>query len=150
MARQRVDRTYDHDLRLKNAGAVSASGAGEHILDIGGPPQDATRDRVSRTDGCVVVDVTSIVTSSANNRYEIWSQYSDSPTFASSSDIVNGQGIAIGNNVALQGANVTAGVGRYEFGATNEINGTAYRYMRLYVHVTGTSASINLTGALYL
>ena len=86
MARNRIDRTFDYDLRLKDAGLVAADaaaqvGSADKILDLG----------AGRMDGTVVVD--------------------------------------------------DSAVGRYELPTTNEINGTVYRYMRLYTDVAGTIAT---------
>jgi hypothetical protein len=141
MARNRIDRTFDYDLRLKDAGDVIADAAAlvggvAKILDLG----------QSRVDGTVVVDVTAIEVASNNEEYIIQAQFSDVFDFDTGSQvIVVGTCLHMG---ALEVTKATAdtAVGRYELPFTNELNGTVYRYMRLWTDVRGT---IDTTGINY-
>lgn len=134
MARNRIDRTFDYDLRLKDAGLVAADAAAQvgsvdKILDLG----------AGRMDGTVVVDVSAIEVASGNELYRIKTQYSASATFASG--VIGGTELALGDSSVLIGESADSAVGRYELPTTNEINGTVYRYMRLYTDVAGTIAT---------
>ena len=140
--RQQMDRTYDHDLRLKDAGNVAASAAGGRVLDLGGPSQKAGGNEPSRVDGCVVLDVTEINVGDGDELYLISIQYSDSADF--SGTIVQGQAMQLGGPAVLPKA-----AGRYEFGITNELNGKCYRYARLFTSVAGTTPGINFRATLY-
>lgn len=134
MARNQKDFTYDYALRLKDAGLVAADaaatvGGSAKILDLG----------ESRFDGRVIVDITAIEIASNDERYAIKAQFSDSSTFASG--VVEGVALWTGALETLIGADTDTAVGRYELPFTNEINGTTYRYMRLYTDVVGTIAT---------
>jgi hypothetical protein len=134
MTRNQKDHTFDLATILKDAGLVGAdnpaqvSGANQ-ILDLG----------QARTDGTVVIDATAVEVASGDEVYRINMQYSASATFASG--VVQGSGIMLGDQAVILGVDTDAGAGHYEFGTTNEINGTTYRYARLYTEVVGTVAT---------
>lgn len=134
MARNRKDASFDYDLRLKDAGLVAVNaaatvGGSAKILDLG----------AGRMDGRVIVDVTAIEVASGNEAYAIKTQFSASATFASG--VIGGTQIELGDSSVLIGESADSAVGRYEIPCTNEINGTVYRYMRLYTDVQGTIAT---------
>lgn len=139
MSRNRRDRTFDYALRLKDAGLIAADaaatvGGSAAILDLG----------AARVDGCVIIDISAIEIASNNERYDIAIQFSTSASFASA--IVSGPCLPVGALETLIGADTDTAVGRYELPFTNELNGTCYRYMRLYTDVSGTIATgINYT-----
>jgi hypothetical protein len=138
MARNQKDFTYDNAMLLKDAGAVTADGAAQvssaaRILDLG----------AARLDGRVIVDVSAIDVSSGDERYDVNIQFSSSATFAS--DVVPGAGISLGDSSTIPGQSADSVIGRYEFPFSNEINGTTYRYARVYTNVSGTTPSINYT-----
>jgi hypothetical protein len=141
MARNRIDRTFDYDLRLKDSGSVTADAAAQvggvaKILDLGD----------GRMDGTVVVDITAIEVASNNEEYIIQAQFSDVFDFDTGSQvIVIGTALHVGA-LELTKATADTAVGRYELPCTNEINGTVYRYMRLWTEVRGT---IDTTGITY-
>lgn len=141
MARNQKDFTYDNALLMKDAGAITADApaqvaAANKILDLG----------LARVDARLVVDVSAIDVASADESYNLKFQLSNSSTFASG---VIGQGcIALGAAAVLIGESAASVVGRYELGICNEVNGTLYRYARLYTDVGGTTPSINYTGFL--
>lgn len=141
MARQQKDFTYDNATLLKDAGAITADAAAQvsasnKILDLG----------AARMDGRVIVDVSAIDVSSADEVYVLIAQFSNSSTFASG--VIGGVALRLGAAAALQGESAASVVGRYELPVTNEINGTTYRYMRMYTDVGGTTPSINYTAFL--
>ncbi len=143
-AKHRPTYTFDVSLQLKDAGAVTADGAAQvlgaaKILDLGGTSLSA-----GLTEADVVIDITAI-TVGADNRYDVLWQLSNSATFASG--IVDGSALVVGNAAAVPG-DVTSTVGRYILPVRSEINGTWYRYARLFIDVTGTTPSINFTAYL--
>lgn len=139
MARNQKDFTPDVNLRLKDAGLVAADAAAQvssadKILDLG----------LSRFDGRVIIDVSAIEVATGDEIYRIKTQFSNSATFASG--VIGGTQIHLGDSSTLVGESADSTTGRYELPFTNEINGTLYRYMRLYTDVTGTIATgINYT-----
>lgn len=139
MARSQKDVTYDNAMLLKDAGLVAADAAATvsaaaRVLDLG----------AARLDAKVIVDVSAIEVASADERYDIAAQFSNSSTFASG--VIGGASIALGAAAVLPAESAASVVGRFEFAFTNEINGTTYRYMRLYTNVSGTIATgINYT-----
>lgn len=139
MARNQKDFTYDNALLLKDAGLVAADAAAQvasaaKILDLG----------AARQDGRVIVDISAIEIDTGNENYLIKTQFSNSSTFASG--VVGGPCLTVGHSATLIGESASTPVGRYELPYSNEINGTTYRYMRVYTDVTGTIATgINYT-----
>lgn len=134
MARNQKDQSYDHNLRLKDAGLIAADaawqvGGSDKILDLGDHRMDAT----------VIIDVTAIEVASGDEIYRLKLQFSDSATFATG--VIGGPQLHLGDSSTLIGESADSVVGRYELPFTNEINGTTYRYMRGYTDVTGTIAT---------
>ncbi len=135
MPRNQKDFTYDVAMLLKDAGAVTADAAGTvsavaRVLDLG----------AARLDGRVIADVAAIAVG-ADNRYDLLVQFSNSATFASG--VIGGAALSLGNSAVLPGETGTSVIGRYEATFTNEINGTTYRYARIYTNVSGTTPSID-------
>lgn len=136
MARNQKDFTFDANLQLKDAGAVTADGADQvsaanKILDLG----------VGRFDGRCIVDVSAIDVSSGDENYLIKTQFSSTSDF--SAGVIGGPILSLGKASTLVGESADSVVGRYELPFSNEINGTTYRYMRSYHDVSGTTPSIN-------
>lgn len=138
MPRNQKDFTYDNALLLKDAGAITADAAATvasvaRILDLG----------AARLDARMIVDVSAIDVSSADERYDVALQFSNSSSFASG--VVGGASIALGAAAALPAESAASVIGRYEAPFSNEINGVTYRYCRVYTNVSGTTPSINYT-----
>lgn len=139
MANQSHKYTFDKNLLLKDAGLVAASAAAQvssadKILDLG----------AGRVDGTVVVDWTACEVATGDESYHVELQFSNSATFASTN--VVGSCIKLGDSTVNFGSADTAATGRREIPFTNEIEGTIYRYMRVYTRVAGTVATgINYT-----
>lgn len=139
MARNSKDFTYDNALLMKDAGLVAASAAATvassaKVLDLG----------PGRVDARVILDASAIEIDTGNEKYEIELQLSNAANF--------GSGVFIGGKVTLGHSSVTnesasSAVGRRELAFCNEINGTLYRYARLYTRIAGTIATgINYAG----
>jgi hypothetical protein len=137
MARQQKDYTYDHALRLKDAGAITSSaaaqvGGADRVLDLG----------TGRWDGTVVADISAITTADASQVYTLEWQVSNSATFASGN--VVGAALRVGHATATGSSANTAAATRMELGVTNEVNGVVFRYARMFTRVAGTgSPSVN-------
>ena len=150
MTRNRFDRSFDAATELKDAGLIAASaaaqvGGSDQILDLaaddgvdpaGNPPGGSVGSRIN---GTVVIDIAEIEIATGDEIYDIVAQVSDSATFASG--IVNVGGLNIGDSSVSDGGAADGVVGHYEFGITNEQNGRAYRYLRLFTVVAGTIAT---------
>jgi hypothetical protein len=135
MPRNQTDFTYDNATLLADGATVTVDGAATvsaaaRVIDLG----------AARLDGRVIVDVSAIDVSSADESYVLSAQFSNSPTFASG--VIGGPAIRLGAAAALIGESAASVIGRYEMSFANEINGTTYRYMRMYSDVGGTTPSI--------
>lgn len=142
ITRNSKDFTFDYDLRLKDAGLVAASAAAQvggsnKIVDVG----------AQRFDGRVIIDVSACEVATGDEKYVIIVQGSSSSTFAS--NVWNLASIPLGDStVSLESADTAAGR-RQEIAFCNEVNGTVYRYLRVYTQVVGTIATgINYTANL--
>lgn len=135
------DFIYDHSLLAKDAGLVAADDAAQvssadKIIDLG----------AGRADVRAIVDVTAVEVASNDELFLVGVQFSNTADF--SAGVVNGPALIFG---ALEVTNASAdsATGRFELPATNEVNGTVYRYARMFTHVTGTIATgINWSGFL--
>ncbi len=147
MTRNRNDRSFDAATELKDAGLIAASaaaqvGGSDQILDLAaddGVDGEPTGSVGVRIDGSVIIDIAEIEIATGDEVYDIVAQVSDSPTFASG--VVNVGGLNIGDAAVTDGAAADGVPGRYEFGITNEQNGRAYRFLRLFTVVAGTIAT---------
>lgn len=144
MARTRFDYTFDSDLELKDTSAaidVSAAaqvGGAARVLDLG----------AGRVDGVIVIDATA-VDIAAGDEATVIAQVSNSSTFASG---YHNAGCLIYGDVTLNGNDVdtvatTTAPNHKELHFTNDINGTVYRYLRLYTLI---AASGSLTYTAFL
>ena len=128
--------TYDTLLELEDgAAAITADGAGSAIVDVG----------TGEIQGEVVIDVSALAIDGNDERYDISFQGSTKADFADTFDTL--AILPLGALETLDG-DVDSTTGRYILRVTNERNGTKYRYVRLYVQVTGTSVSITFTAYL--
>lgn len=132
-AKHRPSYTFDANLEFKDAGLIAADDAAQvdsadKIVDLG----------EGLFEGDMVIDVTAIEIASNTERYDICVQLSDSSTFASG--IVDACVLPLGANEVLAG-DTDSTTGRYILPFRNEVNGTWYRYARIYVDVTGDIAT---------
>lgn len=140
----RPTKTFDANLELKDAGAITASAAGQvdaenQILDLGS----------GTFEGDVVIDVSACEVDSDDEKYIISMQISDQSDFGSDiNDIVSielgSAGTAAGDN--LRG-DTDLSTGRYRLPFINQTSdGTTKRYARIYCTISGTIATgINYT-----
>ena len=147
------DFLYDVDLVLEDsldsAGAVSAivaSQAGKildvaKVIDLG--------DGV--VEGYMIVDIDAIDVAAADELYEIFLQAAQSATFATAGLVRNIAALELGSGELLTNATATSGDqgaagDRYVVPFRNVINGTVYRYVRVYQEIAnGTGETITDT-----
>lgn len=133
---------YDDSLLMKDAGLVASSAAATVdssacVIDLG----------AGYFQGKVVIDISAIETGSSDEIYTICFQVSATTAFSSFEDVCS---IQVGHATPLRG-NVTSAIGRYNLLVHNEMQGTVYRYGRIYTVVAGTIATgggINYTAFL--
>jgi hypothetical protein len=127
--------SYDTALIMKATGLIAASAAVATILDLG----------AAYVEGAVILDVSAIEFDTADEKYEVLLQVSNSATFADTSIVV----AAIKFGDAANGAHDVSTAGRYVMHFCNEQYNTVFRYARLYTVVSGTVATgINYTGVM--
>lgn len=157
-------RTYAFDANTQvsdNAAAYTASGylqsgGADGIWDLGGN-QGATvtlpsiadsttyTPQQARIDAMMIIDVPTIDIASGNETYQIDILVSNDPAFAAAAPVCAG-GIQLGKGASLRGAvaQKDSVIGRYEVPFTNNIAGSVYQYVKVYVTAGGTSPSINI------
>lgn len=135
-----TNRTYDASLVLEDGTTgvqTSDFTASAAFLDLG----------AYRVHGEVVIQWTTCKTSAGNEEYRLILQGSDDSGFSSGTEVE----LAItrlGGATALEGADTaTAATGKEVFGFDNVVAGTAYRYVRLRVEISGTSPSFTLANS---
>lgn len=143
MARNSKDFTYDHAHLLKDAGLVAASaaatvGGSAKVVDFG----------PGRIDARVILDLIAVEVDSGNEKFEVEVQVSNTADLSAGMFIA---GVAKLGDSSVSNESADTVAGRREIHFTNEINGTIYRYGRLYTRIAGTIATgINYTGYLAL
>ena len=139
---------FDADTELKDAGAIAASaaaqvGGADQILDMGADGFDSSL-LASYYEGDIVIDVTALDFTTADETYQILAQVSNSATF--STGVKNAAAIVLGD--AANGASDDTDLGQRVLHVNNMIAGTKFRYLRLFTAVGGTTPSINYTAFL--
>lgn len=122
----RNSQTYDNLLLLKDAGALTATGAGQvggqaRVLDLG----------PGRCEGKVIIDTSAVDKTDANETYRVALQGCDA--------------IGFGAGVVELGSVTVDAAGRSTLRFTNQPNDVVYRYVRAYFTLAGTTPSINAT-----
>lgn len=139
MAYNQKSATLDALLRLKDAGLVASSaaatvGGSARVLDLG----------AGRVDGRVQVRLTAVEVATGDEVYRIITQFSNSATFASG--VVNGPALIVGDSSTTAASADNVAGEELELPFANEVNGTVYRYMRVFTQIAGTIATgINYT-----
>lgn len=136
--------TYDSALLLKDSAAITASAAAQvagvaKVFDTGfvsGGPGALFK-------GIAVIDVTAMDISSADEKYILIIQGSNSATFASG--IENLAELDLGATASRNGGAKDSVVGRYELGFQNDQGDAMYQYIRHYMVISGTTPSITHT-----
>lgn len=127
--------TYDATGLLKDAGLVAATAAGT----VGGVAKiyDAGYGRINAQ---AVLDVSAIEVGTGDESFIVIIQGSTDAAFGS--NVVNLAQAQFGHISTFPGgASVQPTAGRYEVAVWNEVNGTLYRYLRIYTVVAGTIAT---------
>lgn len=143
----RVTKTYDDDLELKDAYAVTTSaaatvGGAARVIDLG----------TGLVEGDIIIDISAIEVNSDDERYSIIAQVSSTSNFAS--DVYGLLGIVVGSAGTGMHDNIPGDkdlvAGRYRLPFTNEVtDGVTKRYLRLWTQVAGTVVTgINYTAYL--
>lgn len=122
----RNSQTYDNLLLLKDAGAMTATGAATvggqaRVLDLG----------MGRVEAKVVIDTSAIDRTDTNETYRVALQGCEA--------------IGFGSNVVELGSVSVDAAGRSTLRFTNQPNETVYRYVRAHFTLGGTTPSINAT-----
>lgn len=131
-----TDKTFDAELQLKDSYAMTASAAAKvsdaaKVVDLG----------AGRVDAKVITNVSAINNSAAANKYTLVTEGSLTSAFSAKKILatqVLGHATAIGEAAAR-------GVGQWEQPFTNEVDGVVYPYVRQYVTIAGSPASITHT-----
>lgn len=147
MTRSRNDRSFDAATELKDDGLVAADaaaqvGGSDQILDLAaddGVDGSPTGSLGVRIDGAVIIDVSEIEIATGDEKYSIIAQVSNSPTFASG--VKNVAILELADAAVASGGGDDGEVGHYELPITNEYNGEAFRFLRLFTDVSGTVAT---------
>lgn len=136
MARNLLTATFDAATELKDAGAVTASGAATvggaaRVVNVGNGIVNAV----------LVIDVDEIDISAGDEGYTLVLQGSTSATFAS--DVQN-LAITRAGDSTITGESTDTGVGRKTIPFTNQArDGSPLPYLRLYTTVAGLAPSVN-------
>lgn len=128
-----MKKTFDAELQLKDSYAMTASAAAKvdgsaKVIDLG----------PGRVDAKVVNVVTAIDNTAAANKYTLTLQGSLAEVFAT--NVKLGE-VVLGHKTAI-GEAADRGVGTWEIPFTNELDGTIYPYVRLYVTIAGSPVTI--------
>jgi hypothetical protein len=124
---QYSQKTYDHALLLKAAGLVAASAAGSVILDLGAGHMRAD----------LILDISALEVATGDEIYTVALEGSNVAAMDSGSVTLAEKQFG---NVPVP-ADADTAVGRHLVPVTNELNGTLYRYVRIYTTVAGTIAT---------
>lgn len=94
-----------------------------------------------RFEGVLIIDVSAIDISSADEVYHLLLQGSADSTFTTKETVAQ---ISLGATAARPGGAANSVIGRYEIPFVTEQHDTVYDWVRLYVDVGGTTPSITL------
>jgi hypothetical protein len=136
MGRNLLTATFDAATELKDAGAVTASGAAQvggsaRVVNVGNGILQAV----------LVIDVDALDITTGDEAYEVRLQGSSSPTFATDVHVLTSK--RVGDSTTT-GESVDAGVGRYTLPFVNSSDGeTPLPYLRAYHVIAGTTPSAN-------
>lgn len=144
------DRTYSFDANLEfsdNAAAYTASGylqkgGADGVIDLGGN-QGTSPTQQARGDFMAIFDVTAI-TVSGTQTHQLDIVLSNDPAFLTGNVIAGGLQLGKGTSLRVPGQSDSV-TGRYEVGFTNQIAGTIYEYMKVYLTGANTP-SISIEG----
>jgi hypothetical protein len=131
-----LNATFDAALQLKDAGSISASGAGQ----VGGAPRVVNLG-TGFVSGVLNVDFAAYDRTTGDESYDVRLQVSSDPNFAS--DVTIAARVEIGTPATTGEDNVPVG-GRRQVPFNNMgEDGVPKAYARLYTVLAGTTPSIN-------
>ena len=144
------DRTYTPDINnflsdnaapYTTTGYLQVGGANQ-ILDLGGN-QGTSPVQQARMDCVAVIDVTALKISSGNETYKFYVVVSNDPGLATGNVVAGGAEVGKGASLDIPNAgdNVT---GRLEIMFSNNVAGSIYEYVGVYLAVGGTTPSISV------
>lgn len=131
--------TFDAATELKDAGAVTASGAAQvagaaRVVNVG----------KAFLEGLLIVDFDALDVTSLDEGYDVRLQASNDATFATDVNII--VTVRAGTAAAI-GESVNAGIGRRSKPFVNQgEDGLPRQYLRLYHVLSGTTPSVNYRG----
>lgn len=126
----RDSHTYDNLTLLKDAGAVTADGAGT----VGGSARVLDLGDQAKTEGRLIVDTSAVDATTGDETQRI---------------ILQGcNAIGFGSGVAELASLAITSVGRTEAMFSTRQGSTNYRYVRVFTDVGGTTPSVNFTAYL--
>lgn len=130
-------RVYNQDLELilaDGAAPVTADGVSQ-VASV------AVNKKVGpgRFEAVLIVDVTAIDVSSADEVYHLLLQGSSAQAFSTNEILAQ---LSLGATAARPGGAVVSVIGRYEIPFITEQHDTVYDWIRLYTDVAGTTPSI--------
>lgn len=135
-------KTYDTLWLLKAAALVAASAAGSLIIDTKAGASSGSLGLGPEVMGELQIDVSAMEIATGDEYYTIILQGSPDATFGTAGNIVELCAISLGAKAGrLSDADKDSAVGRHRLLFTNELNGTTYRYLRIYTVVAGTIAT---------
>lgn len=145
-----LTRTFPFDTELQlhdGATAVTADGAGQ----VGGAAKIIDMIGAANFTADLVIQVTALDITTGDESYEFLLQGSSSATFAS--DIATLGRIKLGDSTTLgSGVSADSAIGTHVAGVHNHVTQvggvSSYRYIRVFIDVTGTTPSF--TGKIYL
>lgn len=136
MARNLLTATFDAATELKDAGAITASGAGQ----VSGAPRVVNVGN-GLINAVLVIDVDAIDIVTGDEGYTVTLQGSTDATFAT--NVQNVASRRVGDSTTT-GESADAGIGRYTLPVINQAkDGTPLPYLRIYTTVAGTTPSVN-------
>jgi hypothetical protein len=130
-------RIYNQDLELILADGAAALTADGVSLVAAAPA--AKQVGPGRFEAVLIIDVSAIDVSSADEVYHFCLQGGPTSAFATKENLAQ---ISLGHTSARPGAPVTSVIGRYEIPFTTEQHDAVYDWIRLYVDVAGTTPSV--------
>lgn len=137
--------TFDALTELADGAANTTSsehgqvGAADKTLDFGGGPSGATT--IAYTPGDLVLDVSAIDFTTADETYEIHYQLTNNSDFATL-DVFSKAAVMMGD--ARSGFDDDTASGRVVVGVDNQHKGVLYQYARLWIEVAGDTPIINV------
>ena len=129
--------TYDNALLIRaSTTAITSTETGSVILDVG----------TGLVEGYLVLDVATLDVVTGDEGYLFLLEGSPDAAFGTAGNIRVVGELTLGGATATAPNGAADAIGRFAIPFRNERNGTTYRYLRLYVALSGTTPSTTFTG----